>query len=153
MRKALKKKYIYLKYLGVQLWKTIKVFLGKGLLIISLLFFLIAFFTNVTRRAPILSFFIKELELPIVYNLSGTIEIKDENQNLMSISDIYIAIGGYQECIENGEEYSIRFSATESENIPVVIKYSIRGNRREKLVYVTYDKREETKHKNFYYIE
>ena len=122
-------------------------------MIISLLFFLIAFFTNVTRRAPILSFFIKELELPIVYNLSGTIEIKDENQNLMSISDIYIAIGGYQECIENGEEYNIRFSATESENIPVVIKYSIRGNRRAKLVYVTYDKREETKHKNFYYIE
>lgn len=153
MRKRLKKIYIYLKYINYQFCKRISGLLGKGLLVISLLFFLVAFFTNVTRRAPILSFFVTELELPIVYNLSGIIEIKDTNQNLMNISDIYIIIGGYRDCIENGEEYSINFSATENENIPVVIKYNIGGNEREKIVYITYDKQEEMKHKNFYYIE
>lgn len=101
--------------------------IGYKLSIIFLLFSvavsLMIIAPNCFDRIPIYSYFIRELELPITYQLSGMIEIVDADGNIVS-TDAEVFIGGYSTHTTSNGEYILNFSSPKTNEVFVVIRYT-----------------------------
>ena len=78
---------------------------------------------NLFDRVPVYSYFIRELKLPISYELSGKIEIIDADGNLLS-TDAEIIIGGYSSRTSLNGEYRLNFSSPATSEVFVTIRYA-----------------------------
>lgn len=81
--------------------------------------------TMLSYRMPLIDRFAGNLNLPVIYELHGNIQI---NSNIINgnasihVEGISIEIGGYSCNTNKDGEYQIRFVSREHENIPVIIK-------------------------------
>lgn len=103
-------------------------FRGLGFkLSIVFLFFSIAIsfmilLPNCFRRVPVYSYFIKELNLPITYELQGKIEIQDAYSNRIN-TDIKVFVGGYSTVVGLDGEFSLTFSAPDITQFYAVVRF------------------------------
>ena len=79
--------------------------------------------------------------MPKAYNVTGNIEIGDSN--ISKINEISVCIGAYKIYINNGQEFSLNFSGTISEDIPVVITYIYDGIEKQEIKYISYKKHQD----------
>lgn len=139
------------KFFWRRLKKIIIWVLGKGFLAISMIFFACAIFSNISHKIPVLEYFVRELQLPVVYNISGKIEVCGKED--VHISDIEIAIGGYKKIVGNNENFDMNFCAANDKDIPVVVSYVYNNKRCERVEYISFDKYQEEKIINWIYRE
>jgi hypothetical protein len=83
---------------------------------------------NCFDRVPVYSYFIRELKLPITYEINGKVKIVDVDGNIVN-TDVEIIVGGYSTSVDSNGEYVLIFSAPVTAEIFVVIRYiDIDGN-------------------------
>ena len=80
-------------------------------------------------RVPILSYYISEHELPMMYELHGEVKVLDEKDNLVN-KNVEVFVGGYSTSLTS-TEFNLKFSAPAMNEVFVVIKYEVNGNIRE----------------------
>ena len=103
-------------------------------LVVCMIMFMIAFFSNIASKAPILDYFVREMELPNVCQIEGRVCIQQSEQN--TSIPVIIAVGGYKTEQISGEKYKLRFTAVQKEDIPVIITYSFKNNLYQKIEYI-----------------
>lgn len=93
------------------------------LLVFSVAVSLMMLIPSCLDRAPIYSYFISELKLPISYELTGKVEIRDKN-NMIINKDVEIFIGGYTAPVGINGTFTLKFSSPTTSEICVTIKYT-----------------------------
>lgn len=78
-------------------------------------------------RVPILSYYISEHKLPIVYELQGKVEVLDSKGDIVN-KNVEVFIGGYSTVLAS-TEFNLKFSSPKADELFVVIRYEIDGNR------------------------
>ena len=78
---------------------------------------------NCFDQVPVYSYFVRELKLPIAYELNGKVELVDVNGNVVN-TDVEIFVGGYSTSTNSNGEYILDFSAPATTEIFVVIRYT-----------------------------
>ena len=92
-------------------------------LLISVAVSLMIIAPNCFDRVPVYSYFIRELKLPITYELSGKIEIFDAHENCVN-TNIEVIVGGYSTWTTLNGEYNLDFSSPATNEIYVIIRYT-----------------------------
>ncbi len=80
-------------------------------------------------RVPVLSYYISEQELPIVYELRGEVKVLDEKGNIVN-KNVEVFVGGYSTSLAS-TEFNLTFSAPTINEVFVVIRYEVDGYIRE----------------------
>lgn len=117
--------------------KAFNKYFSYVVLIVCMLMFMIAFFSNIASKAPILDYFVREMELPNVCLIEGRVCIRQSEQDV-SIP-VTITVGGYKTEQFSGEKYQLRFTAVQKEDIPVIITYSFKKRFYQKIEYINMD--------------
>lgn len=73
-------------------------------------------------RAPIFPYFTQRLELPLTYEMRGSVKIVDREGNIINDS-ITISVGGYRERIGANTDYDLCFSSPKQDSFFVTITY------------------------------
>lgn len=73
-------------------------------------------------RAPIFPYFTKKLELPLTYEMSGSVIVLDCEGNVMNDS-VTISVGGYSERMGTNTDYDLFFSSPKQDFFFVTITY------------------------------
>lgn len=74
------------------------------------------------NRAPVFSYFIRKMELPLTYNMHGEVHVVDGEGNVIN-NNVIIYVGGYNADVGNSEKYQLTFSSPESNVFFVNIIY------------------------------
>lgn len=98
--------------------------------------FILALFSNVAHRLPILSYFAKEMKMPYLFETHGEVHIFDGKEEIFV--PVKVSIGGYSIDTKSGERYEIRFSAVDKDDIPVVISFVYEGKEYTKIECLDY---------------
>lgn len=124
---------VYLKYLRLIAVRSIRNLFHKLPTIFSYFFLtfsviccLIILFPNCFNKVPILSYYIREAELPITYTLNGEVKVLDAGGNIIN-KNIEVFVGGYSTFLES-EHFSLTFSAPTTDEVFIIIRYEINGN-------------------------
>jgi len=98
--------------------------------------FILALFSNVAHRLPMVSYFARELKLPYLLEIEGTVQclIEGEEQRI----PIRVSVGGYSVETISGQDYSMKFTAVEKEQIPVIVEWEIGNVKQKKLEYISF---------------
>ncbi len=99
--------------------KHIEKWISYVIMVLCVILFILALCANVAHRLPVLSFFAKEMRLPYLLDACGKVYIYDKDQEIAI--PVKILIGGYSVETISGEQYEVRFSATDREQIPIII--------------------------------
>lgn len=73
-------------------------------------------------KAPVFSYFIKTMELPLDYELEGKVIIVDSKGNALN-QEVNVCIGGYTIETSTDETFVLDFTAPSTEYIYVIIEY------------------------------
>lgn len=98
-------------------------------LVFSVIACLIILVPSCFDRVPVLSYYISEHELPMMYELHGEVKVLDEKDNLVN-KNIEVFVGGYSTSLTS-TEFSLKFSAPAMNEVFVVIRYEVDGDIRE----------------------
>jgi hypothetical protein len=101
--------------------------IGFNLSIIFLLFSvavsLMLIIPNCFDRLPVYSYFVKKMELPITYEVTGKIEFYDVDGNNLDLRAM-IFVGGYSCNLETDGSYKLTFSCPSTSDAYLVIRYN-----------------------------
>ena len=117
--------------------RNIGKWISYTIMVMCVLLFILALFSNVAHRMPILSYFATEMRLPFLLELNGEVSISCENEEV--IVPVEVNIGGYSIHTKSGELFDVRFSSENRDNIPVVIKFIYNNEEYVKLEYISYN--------------
>ena len=124
---------VHLKYLRLIVVRGIRNLLHKLPTIFSYFFLgfsviccLIILFPSCFNKVPILSYYIREAELPITYTLNGEVKVLDEDGNIIN-KNVEVFVGGYSVFLES-EHFNLTFSSPTTEKVYVVIRYEANGD-------------------------
>ncbi len=125
---------------GLRSWIYAKKHLEKWIsyiiMMMCVFMFVLALFSNVAHRLPMLSFFAMELKLPYLLEFDGTVRVMSEEKEISV--PITIDIGGYHVNAKSGETFDIKFSAVNTKDIPIVIRFIYDNNVNVKVEYINY---------------
>ena len=79
-------------------------------------------------RIPVLSYYIREQELPITYTLNGKVKVLDANGKAIN-KNVEVFVGGYSVSLES-EDFSLTFSSPMTDEVYVIIRYEVNGDVR-----------------------
>ena len=79
-------------------------------------------------RVPVLSYYIREQELPITYTLDGKVKVLDANGKAIN-NNVEVFVGGYSVFLES-EDFSLTFSSPITDEVFVIIRYEVNGDVR-----------------------
>lgn len=136
----------------LQIHHGIKRYLGGFLFALCIIMFMLIACTNMLHRVPIFAYFIEEMKLPIALKVCGKINIYDNN-NLVNSLPVDIKIGGYEKRVYSGEEFELVFSATDKEDIPIMLEYQIGNEIIKKIESISYVEKQYTIKCYFEYFE
>lgn len=134
-----------IKFKWLHIWEYIKKHLEKwisySILMMCVAMLILATYSNIAHRLPLLSFFATELNLPYLLELKGKVNIicSEEEQKL----PVKINIGGYGVETKSGEVFEIKFSSTSTKDIPVIISFVYDNQEYVELEYVNFFKMDE----------
>ena len=127
---------VYLKYAWLMIVRFMRKFFNKlpimlsyFLLTLSFVACIIILAPNCFDRLPVLSYFISEHELPIIYELYGEVKVLDENSNIVN-KNVKVFIGGYSTSL-TGTDFFLKFSSSAAKEVFVVIRYEVDEDIRE----------------------
>lgn len=80
-------------------------------------------------RVPVLSYYISEHEMPMMYELYGEVKVLDEKGNIVN-QNVEVFVGGYSISLTS-TEFNLKFSAPTMNEVFVVIRYKLNGDIRE----------------------
>ena len=98
-------------------------------LVISLMICLIILVPSCFDRVPVLSYYISNHELPVVYELHGEVKVLDEKGNIVN-KNVEVFVGGYSTLLTS-TEFNLKFSAPTVNEVFVVIRYAVGRDIRE----------------------
>lgn len=107
------------------LLKRIPNVLSYLFLALSVVICMTILFPTLFDRVPVLSYCINEGELPILYELTGKVEILDENEEIIN-KNVELFVGGYSLSLKT-TEIDLKFSAPMTNEVFVVIRYEVNG--------------------------
>lgn len=146
--KTLKKLLLFFR----KIFRTIKIYfisaLSYFILFLCGCLFILALGTNISHKAPVLSYWADELHFPYKYSLTGDIEIY-EGEELACIP-VSINIGGYSTTTVSGEEFKLNFTSSDTENIPIVVSFMLNQRQYNYIEYISFNDVYEV-HKNLEY--
>ena len=90
---------------------------------------------NLFQRAPVLSYYVSELELPMTYELCGCVKIKDENGRIVN-QNVQVNVGGYREELRSNTDFDLHFTSPKTDEVVVVIRYDIGNEKKETIRYI-----------------
>lgn len=124
-------KYIWLiiRRIVHKILNKFPIILSYFFLVFSVMVCLIVLVPGCFGRVPVLSYYICEHELPIVYELCGEVKVFDENNNVIN-ENVEVFVGGYSTSLTS-TEFNLKFSAPTTDEIFVVIRYEVDGDMRE----------------------
>ena len=121
-----------MKYINLMIKRFIRGVIRRMPILLSYSFLLLSSIVCLTillprcfNRVPVLSYYICEHKLPLVYELSGKVEIVDKDGNLVN-KNVEVFVGGYSTKLTS-TEFSLKFSAPITKRIFVVIRYEKNG--------------------------
>lgn len=121
-------------------WAYIKKHVGSwisyAIMFMCVGLFILALGSNIAHRLPVLSFLAKEMKLPFVFDTFGKVYIYNNDDEIAIPVTIYI--GGYSIDTMSGEQYDIKFTATNREHIPIVICFTYEGEEYTEIEYLDY---------------
>lgn len=112
-----------------RVFNKLPVILSYFFLLFSVMACLIIIVPSCFDRAPVLSYYISEHELPIAYELYGEVKVLDETGNIVN-KNVEVFVGGYSTSLTS-TEFSLKFSAPTMNEVFVVIRYEVDGDIRE----------------------
>ena len=164
IQKLMKKRLLEFRNAMRYVKRRIVKWLSYIILIISVFMLFIALGTNIAHRVPIISYLIKEMEMPYSLSLSGTVCIlqnksiqNDSDNNVESMEKvevevpITISVGGYYVETYSSETYTLNFTSLETSHIPLVLSFSIDGNEYNYVAYLDFENHQYSTKKDLFY--
>ncbi len=131
------KRFHYTICRGIRkLKKTLLYFLPYSLLVVSVLISLFLLVPTCFDRVPTLSYLIHKHELPITYDLVGTVMVLDTKDDIVT-NNIVVYVGGYSTTVEPTSEFSLTFSSPCIDKVFVVVQYELDGKLQESTSCIT----------------
>ena len=123
---------VFLKYMWLLIVRLVRKVLNKWPIIISYIFLafsvvtcLLILFMGCFYRVPVLSYYISEHELPMVYELSGKVRVLDESENLIN-NNVEVFVGGHSALLES-TDFNLKFVSPMTDEVFIVIRYEVEG--------------------------
>lgn len=123
------------KYCWLKILRVARIFLHKlptffsyFFLVFSVIACLIFLIPECFDRVPVLSYYIREQELPITYTLNGKVKVLDADGKTIN-KNIEVFVGGYSVYLKS-EDFSLMFSSPITDEVYVIIRYEINGDVR-----------------------
>lgn len=124
-----------LKYCWLNIVRVVRGFLRKlptffsyFFLVFSVISCLMILIPECFDRIPVLSYYIREQELPITYTLNGKVKVLDANGKAIN-KNVEVFVGGYSVSLES-EDFSLTFSSPMTDEVYVIIRYEVNGDVR-----------------------
>lgn len=133
----IKKIHLFLSFCIKRFARNINKYINYGILFLCICMFIIALFSNLAHKYPVLSYFAREMRLPNIYELRGVVIVKEGNE-LLDVP-IVIKVGGYSTDTHTNKTYNVVFTSIETENIPVVVLFCYHEKDYEILEYINAD--------------
>jgi len=149
MRAFLKKARLVMNWWIKVLYRWLKKSLAYIPAIFSVTLLLLILATNLAHRAPILGYFIEELELPLTLFLSGRVVNLTDDGTICSVRAA-VNIGGYQTKTDINGNFRIRFSSPMKGDIPVVITFTYANTKKTILRYISFPEKNYTVQEDFF---
>lgn len=103
-----------------RLFKNVGMYVSVLFLLISVITSLALLLPNIFHKTPIIGYLIETTELPLSYELNGTITIIESN-GVQPKQNINVYIGGYNIATKSGEPFTMYFSSQKTEQIFLTI--------------------------------
>lgn len=139
VKQIIKKFKLKCLYIWIHIKKYMEKWISYSIMFMCVMLFILALGTNIAHRLPVLSFFAKEMKMPYLLDVYGEVCIFDREEEIFI--PIKISIGGYLINTKSGEQYEIRFSAVEKDDIPVVIKFVYEEEEYTMIEYLNYSEK------------